>query len=243
MPCTRFPGAIFPTQRLETFPHCSTPLPSHLGDTYLVSKGPRGPGPCRRGLGVVVPPADAHPPDTSLDPSHSPVGTGGQEWGSCKWWSWGPPLSSLADLAAGPEGTLTHPSGSSPPVESQMLPTAGGLACLAQSPAWAGGGFILITSFQLHAHSSASSFSAFPITRLLFSARILRTDFLQNRNSSGVTLWALLFLPSCYFLHPVGPPKGKGSIQLPLAAKTPTSAPLVSNGYGIPLGDGPHSRR
>lgn len=59
---------------------------------------------------VFVPPVDTHPLDISQEPSPnphpSPVGTGKRGGG---WWPWAPPLSGLAELSAGPGGTLTHP--------------------------------------------------------------------------------------------------------------------------------------
>ena len=69
-----------------------------------------------------------------------------------------------------------------------MLPTAGGLACLAHIlPAQ--GGFILITSFHPCAHSAASSLLFhLPSNQRLLSVKILLTNFLPNHNSFEIVL-------------------------------------------------------
>nr|KAF6457947.1 neurexophilin 3 [Rousettus aegyptiacus] len=84
-------------------------------DYRLVQKRPRGSGPATESWGVAGTWFLSHlwtsthwtsarrPPP---HPSPSPVGTGKRGGG---WWPWAPPPSGLAELSAGPGGTLTHP--------------------------------------------------------------------------------------------------------------------------------------
>uniref|UniRef100_A0A8C9AWN6 Neurexophilin 3 n=1 Tax=Prolemur simus TaxID=1328070 RepID=A0A8C9AWN6_PROSS len=68
-----------------------------------------------------------------------------------------PPLPGLAELSAGPGGTLTHPLLLLSCGEPDAADSWRARPRLAHSSACTGGGFILITSFHPHAHSAASS--------------------------------------------------------------------------------------
>jgi hypothetical protein len=72
----------------------------------------------------------------------------------------------------------------------------------------------------MHILLPLSSFPAFPVARLFFSALILLTDFLPNLNSLEQPCGPYY----SYFLSPLGPHKGNRSTQLPVAKKVSTSA-------------------
>ena len=142
-------GDVSPEQRFET--------PQLLHATLSLPTLGTGLRPCHGGLGLAgLPPVDTHwRPTTST--SHSPVA-------GCA----GPLLCPTWLNCQQGRGPSDPPPGSSPPVESQMLPTAGGLACLAHSSACTGGGgWVHFSNFILPACTlqPLPPFPPSPVTR------------------------------------------------------------------------------